>query len=63
MAICPSLLAAFLVVKTEFAVGCTFYCLQFSVLCAFKSPSLLLSKEAGRDQECCQLQLHTKNIE
>lgn len=34
------------VVKTEFAVGCTFYCLQFSVLCAFKSPSLLSRKKA-----------------
>lgn len=52
-----------LVVETEFAVGCTFYCLQFSVLCAFKSPSLLSSKERGSDQECCQLQLHAKNIE
>lgn len=49
--------------KTEFAVSCTFYCLQFSVLCAFKSPSLLSSKEAWNDQECCQLQLHTKNFD
>lgn len=49
--------------KTEFAVSCTFYCLQFSVSCAFKSPSLLSGKEAWNDQECCQLQLHTKNFE